>query len=70
MEVCDLEICSVHMCMESSSIGGGLPDFMQIFFRGELFNQFIAAPVAGQALFYSTSDCSDGRSGRLIGKGE
>jgi len=43
MEVCDLEICSVHMCMWISGIGGGLPDFTQIFFGGELYNKFIAA---------------------------
>jgi len=32
MDVCDLDMYSVHMCMGNSGIGGGLPDFKQIFF--------------------------------------
>jgi len=48
MEVCDLEMYSVHMCMGSSGIGGGLPDFTQNFFLSrDLLNQFIAVLVVG-----------------------
>jgi len=47
----------MHICTRTSGIGGGLLDFIQIFFFvGELCNQFTAELVVGQELFYNTRD--------------